>query len=66
MKKMIAAFCLALILSLSLVSCGGNKKGDTDTTNDGMITETGTDTNVVDRARSMVDGVENGIDRMIK
>lgn len=67
MKKIIAALCLTLILSISLVSCGGNKNDNngTDTTkNDGMITETGSDTNIVDRARSMVDGVENDITRM--
>lgn len=67
MKKTIAALCLTLILSLSLISCGGNNDDkDTDTTNEGMITETGTDTNIVDRARSMVDGVESGIDGMMR
>ncbi|MBR2388772.1 MAG: hypothetical protein IKB02_08405 [Clostridia bacterium] len=67
MKKTIAALCLTLILSLSLVACGGNNDDkDTDTTNEGMITETGTDTNIVDRARSMVDGVESGIDGMMR
>ena len=63
MKKAIAALCLALALSISLVACGKNNDNDaTDTTkNDGMITETGTDTNIADRARSMVDGVESDI-----
>ena len=62
MKKAIAALCLALALSLSIVSCGrsNDDNSGTDTTkNDGMITETGTDTNIVDRARSMVNGVES-------
>ncbi len=69
MKKTIAALCLSLILTLSLVSCGGNNNGDkdSDTTNEGMITETGTDTNIVDRARSMVDGANgaNGMSGMM-
>ncbi len=65
MKKTIAALCLTLILSLSLVSCGGDNNKDTDTTNEGMITDTGTDTNIVDRARSMVDGAQSGIGGMM-
>ena len=67
MKKILLALCLALILSISLASCGGNNdKKDTDTTkNDGMITETGTDTNIVDRARSTVDGIGRDMSDMM-
>lgn len=64
MKKTIAVLCLALALALPLSSCGKNDNDgkDTDTTkNDGMITETGTDTNIVDRGKSIVNGVENDI-----
>lgn len=65
MKKVIAVLCIVLILSILLISCGGNNNNDTNTTNEGMITETGTDTNIVDRARSMIDGVESGIGNMM-
>ena len=63
MKKTIAVLCLALALALPLASCGRNNNNkDTDTTkNDGMITETGTDTNIVDRAESMIDGIESDV-----
>ena len=69
MKKIIIALLMATLLTMALVSCscegmgnGGNgtdtnKKDTTDTTNSaGSITETGTDTNIVDRVESMITG----------
>ena len=57
MKKIIAVLAVVLALSLCLSSCIKNdNKTDTDTTNnEGMITDTGTNTDIVDRARSMID-----------
>ncbi len=58
MKKIIIALCLSLILIISLVSCGekDNNGGSqsSDTQNEGMITDTGTDTNIIE-------GVESGV-----
>ena len=57
MKKIIITLCLSLILIISLVSCGGKGNNDSqssDTKNEGMITDTGTDTNIIE-------GVESGV-----
>ncbi len=58
MKKIIITLCLSLMLAVSLVSCGNNNNNNESQSgqkkNDGMITETGTDTNIIE-------GVESGI-----
>lgn len=58
MKKIIITLCLSLILIISLVSCGENDNNGSsqgsDTQNEGMITDTGTDTNIIE-------GVESGV-----
>ena len=56
MKNTIIALCLSALLALSLVSC---TKNSTDTTskarmNEGKVTETGTDTNIINRAETML------------
>lgn len=70
MKKIIIAMCLSLIIVITLVSCGRNNNNDskeststtTDTMkNDGMITDTGRDTNIVDNVESMIGGIESDI-----
>ena len=69
MKKIIIALTIALLLIISLISCGGNNNdnnnNDKDSTgtqeNEGMITETGTDTNIIDNVESMFDTVESDI-----
>ena len=65
MKKFTAMLCLALLLVISLVSCGrnnnNNNNSNTDTKNDGMITETGTDTNIIDDVESGIKGVRDNI-----
>ena len=57
MKKIIITLALSLILTLSFTACGrnnDNNAGGSDTKNEGKITETGTDTNIIE-------GVESGI-----
>ena len=63
MKKFTVMLCLALLLVISLVSCGrnNNNTNNTDTKNDGMITETGTDTNIIDDVESGIKGVRDNI-----
>ena len=68
MKKLIITLCLALILAVSLASCGKNKNNNnnnnsesTDTKNDGVITETGTDTSIIDNVESGIKGVRDDI-----
>ena len=65
MKKLIITLCLALILAVSLASCGKNKNNNnsesTDTKNDGAITETGTDTSIIDNVESGITGVRDDI-----
>ena len=66
MKKIIITLCLALVLVISLVSCGrnnndNNSNGGTDTQNDGMITETGTDTNIIDEVESGMKGIRDNV-----
>ena len=66
MKKIIITLCLTLILAISLVSCGrnnndNNSNGSTDTQNDGMITETGTDTSIIDEVESGMKGIRDNV-----
>ena len=61
MKKITVMLCLALLLIISLVSCGRNNNNNTDTHNDGMITETGTDTNIIDDVESGIQDVRDNI-----
>lgn len=63
MKKLIVALCLALILAVSLASCGKNSNNSesTDTKNDGVITETVTDTSIIDNVESGIKGVRDDI-----
>ena len=64
MKKIIITLCLALVLVISLVSCGRNNNDNnssTDTQNDGMITETGTDTSIIDEVESGVKGIRDNV-----
>ncbi len=60
---------LILTLCMSLVACGNNNNNDdsngsdstpttTTTQNDGMITDTGTDTNIIDRVESGILGTD--------
>ena len=63
MKKVIITLCLALFLITSFVSCGrnNNTNGNTDTKNEGVITETGSDTNIIDDVESGIKGVRDDI-----
>ena len=65
MKKLIITLCLSLILAISLVSCGRNNNDNnndsTDTKNEGMITETGTDTNIIDEVESGMKGIRDNV-----
>ena len=57
MKKIIIALCLSLIVTLSMASCTKNDDSAKSRmrVNDGKITETGTDTNIINRAETMLD-----------
>ena len=74
MKKIIITLCLSLIVAIALVSCGknnNNNNNNTSTTekntteattkNDGMITETGTDTSIIDSVESAVETIIDGM-----
>ena len=73
MKKIIITLCLSLILAIALVSCGKNNNNNNNTSttekntteattkNDGMITETGTDTSIIDNVESAVETMIDGM-----
>lgn len=65
MKKLIIALLITATLLALLASCTGNGSGNgsdtTDTKNPGKVTETGSDTNIIDRVESGMDDIESDI-----
>ena len=72
MKKLIVILLAVFILTATLASCTPNDNGDRDETttkittatpsttkNEGMITDTGTGTNIIDRLESDIIGTTN-------
>ena len=71
MKKLIVILLAVLILAVSLAACTPNNNGDNNessgnatsapatTKNEGMITDTGTGTNIIDRIESDMVGTDS-------
>jgi uncharacterized protein YdeI (BOF family) len=72
MKKLIVILLAMLILTVALAACTPNDNGDRNestsksttavpstTKNEGMITDTGTGTNIIDRLESDIIGTTN-------
>jgi hypothetical protein len=72
MKKLIVILLAVLILTVALAACTPNDNGDRNestsksttavpstTKNEGMITDTGTGTNIIDRLESDIIGTTN-------